>query len=272
MKLESKIREKIVAIKGNPQTSFIFIAKNKNGINVPLLAEYQSEDNISVSAILKRNQSQENYKKIDTLSIKSFINNNIIQSIHGTNPIAKSFKRLVDKNLSQQDELEIVKNIKTGVNLLDSESAVQELLVAKIKESADLKAEKLLDLSNKTLENSFMIIYNNEGQQIYLHAERNEDEITLTSPMLNKNKEMDMTLSISELIASDKVLAVHGTNDLSKKLKELHGKKQFRMQEADLVEYSGEIIEEIKATADPDIMKVLEEKSKVSKKSTRKNK
>ena len=136
-------------------------------------------------------------------------------------------KKLINKDISEKARNKIV----YGFNNVKEEeiySTIESILTEKMKQTTDKKYDLLSEQSNNSIENKFMIVYQAENSRIYLHALQKGDDIVLENPLLKEVGKR--TMSIKDLVESDKVIGIYGTTKLVEKLKELKSKNTIKIK------------------------------------------
>jgi hypothetical protein len=222
MKAEIKTTSKLIAQhekerEGFADRTFLIIAENKKGKDLPLIVEFRDENDIDILLFNKNG-----YKVIENIKLKALIDNPIVKGVAGTNVVALKVKKLINDEMSQKERMEIVASFK-NINKNDVISTVESILTNKILQKAEEKHKFLSEQSEKDIDNRFMIVYNHEIGRIYLNAIQKDGVIFLENPLLKEVGKMEM--SIDDLVNNDDVVGVYGSSQLVEKLNSLRGNK-----------------------------------------------
>jgi len=224
--MKAEFKQNKINTVGHSDRTFLVLAESKQGNIVPLLVEARSKSDMAIYAF-----TASGYKLKANVTLEAFVKNPIIKDVAGTNKVAIKLRTLINSSLTIMQRMKAAEEIGSERYFPESEidNTVESILIEKMKESSAKKALVLTDENTEKLSNKFIIVYNYEGERIYLNAKKEGDEISLYNDLVKGFE--PFKLNVDKLINNEKVIGIYGTNELASKLKSLHSLGNIRLRD-----------------------------------------
>lgn len=191
----------------NENMGFLVIAENTKGNLVPLIAE-KNKDSVSFFAL------KNGYKKINTISIETFLNNSKIKAIHGNSKAAKELKSQINSNITLKEKAKVIKeSVNRETKVSEVKNVVVNLLVEKLTQNIEDKINNLSEKQKREREETLVVLYKTNKGFKFLTGKEDGDQISLENGKIK--------IEMEKFVKNENVKGVYGSSELSQKWKKM---------------------------------------------------